>query len=106
MSIIQFLRIFWARRFIVLVTMVASFLGAYVVTLLVQPRYEATSRVMLDVMRPDPITGNVIGRSEGRYFDAQVELVRDYSVTGPVVDALGFLSDPVRIAQYQARPAA
>ncbi|THD65109.1 hypothetical protein [Phenylobacterium sp.] len=105
MSILQFLRIFWARRMIVLVAMITSFLGAYVVTLLVQPRYEATSRVMLDLLKPDPITGEVIGRgASGTYFDNQMELVKDYSVTGPVVDAMGWLSDPSRMRSYQARP--
>jgi polysaccharide biosynthesis transport protein len=103
MNIIQFLRIFWARRMIVLVAIVTSFLGAYVVTLLVQPRYEATSRVMMDILRPDPITGEVIGRAAGTYFENQMELVSDYSVTGPVVDAMGWLSDPGQIRAYQAR---
>lgn len=104
MSIIQFLRIFWARRMIVLVTMIAAFLGSYVVTLLVAPRYEATARVMLDVISADPITGDTIGRSSGTYFQAQAEQVKDYAVTGAVVDALGFLSDPGKIGAYQGRP--
>ncbi len=104
MSIIQFLRIFWARRMVVLITMIASFLGSYVVTLLVQPRYEATSRVMLDVISVDPITGDTIGRSAGAYYELQAEQVKDYAVTGAAVDALGFLSDPGRIAAYQSRP--
>ena len=45
MSIIQFLRILWARRILVLVALVASVFGAFVVVTLVQPRYEATARV-------------------------------------------------------------
>src|ERR1700761_1788069 len=107
MSILQFLRIFGARRMIVLVAMITSFLGAYVGTLLVQPRYEATSRVMLDLLKPDPITGEIIGGgAAGTYFDNQMELVKDYSVAGAVVDAMGWLSDPSRMRQYQGRPAA
>jgi polysaccharide biosynthesis transport protein len=103
MNIIQFLRIFWARRMIVLVAVVTAFIGAYVVTLLVQPRYEATARILIDVLRPDPITGEVVGRGAASYFDKQMELINDYAVTGPVVDALGWLSDPGRIRAYQAR---
>src|SRR5262249_13626469 len=34
----------------------------------------------------------------------QKELVKDYQVTAPVVDRLGWLGDPGRIAAYQARP--
>lgn len=105
MSILQFLRIFWARRMIVLVAMVTSFVGAYVVTLLVAPRYEATARVMLNLIRPDPITGETIGRSAGAYFESQIELVKDYSVAARVVDEFGWLSDPDRINAYQSRPA-
>lgn len=104
MSILQFLRIFWARRMIVLIAMVASCLGAYVVTLLVSPRYEATAKVMLNfITRADPITGETVGRSASAFVEAQTELLSDYSVTGRVVDEFGWLSDPGRINAYQAR---
>lgn len=105
MSILQFLRIFWARRMIVIIAMVTSFVGSYVVTLLVSPRYEANARVMMDLVRPDPITGESVGRAANLYFSSQIELVKDYSVTGQVVDAFGWLSDPGRIQAYQSRPA-
>lgn len=105
MSILQFLRIFWARRMIVVIAMVASCLGAYVVTLLVAPRYEATAKVMLNfITRADPITGETVGRSAAAFVEAQTELLSDYSVTGRVVDEFGWLSDPGRINAYQARP--
>jgi uncharacterized protein involved in exopolysaccharide biosynthesis len=105
MSIIQFLRILWARRILVLVALVACVLGAFVVVTLVQPRYEATARVNMDILKQDPLSGGSVDvRNAGVYFDAQQELVKDYSVAGPVVDRLGWLSDPGRIRAYQARP--
>jgi protein tyrosine kinase modulator len=106
MHILQFLRIFWARRWLVVIAMVASVIGAWVVLLIVPPRYEATSRVTLNtIVRPDPITGEVTNaRTAGAYFDAQIELLKDYGVTGRVVDQSGWLSDPGRIAAYQHRP--
>jgi succinoglycan biosynthesis transport protein ExoP len=105
MSIIQFLRILWARRILVLVALVASVFGAFVVVTLVQPRYEATARVNMDILKQDPLSGGSIDtRNAGVYFDAQQELVKDYSVAGPVVDRLGWLSDPGRIRAYQGRP--
>jgi uncharacterized protein involved in exopolysaccharide biosynthesis len=106
MNILQFLRIFWARRAIVLIAMTASVIGALIVVLLVQPRYEATSRVMLGMLvRPDPVTGEVLNeKTASAYFDSQMELIADYSVTGRVVDQLGLLSDPNEIRAYANRP--
>lgn len=107
MGIIQFLRIIWARSLLIAACTVFTFLGALVVTLIVQPRYEAVSRVMLALLKPDPVTGNGIQtQTVGPYVETQRELVKDYQVTSPVVDALGWLTDPGRIAAYQKRPAA
>lgn len=107
MSIIQFLRILWARRVVILACAIFTFLGGFAVTLAVAPRYEATSRVMLNILKPDVVTGEDANlRNLGAYIDTQRELLKDYRVTGPVVDQLGWLSDPRKIAEYQARPAA
>src|SRR4051812_37120502 len=104
MNIIQFLRILWARRILVIVAFVASVVGAYVVAVLVQPRYEAEARVNIDILKKDPVAGlNQDLRSAAVYFDGQQQMIRDYSVTGPVVDKLGWLTDPGRIRAYQAR---
>jgi len=106
MNIVQFLRIIWARRILVILAFVASVAGAYVVAILVQPRYEAVARVNIDLLRKDPVSGlNQDIRNAGIYFDAQQQLIKDYSVTGPVVDRLGWLTDPNLIRAYQARNA-
>jgi uncharacterized protein involved in exopolysaccharide biosynthesis len=106
MSIIQFLRILWARAALIVACTVFTFLGGLVVTLLVQPRYEATARVMLNILKPDPVTGRVTAAADlGPYIDTQRELIKDYRVTAPVVAALNWETDPQKIAQYQARPA-
>jgi uncharacterized protein involved in exopolysaccharide biosynthesis len=106
MNIVQFLRILWARRILVIVAFIAAVAGAFIVVNLVQPRYEATARVNIDLLKQDPVSGMAKDvRNAGVFFDAQQELIRDYSVTGPVVDKLGWLTDPGRIAAYQARPA-
>jgi uncharacterized protein involved in exopolysaccharide biosynthesis len=106
MSIIQFLRIVWARWLLIVACTVFTFLGGFLVTLLVQPRYEATAHVMMNVLKPDTVTGAVANfQSFGAYIQTQQELVKDYQVTAPVVDRLGWLSDPGRITQYQSRPA-
>jgi uncharacterized protein involved in exopolysaccharide biosynthesis len=105
MNIVQFLRILWARRLLIIVAFVAAVVGAYLVTLLVQPRYEAVSRVNIDILKRDPVSGlNQDIRSASVYFDAQQQMIKDYAVTGPVVDKLGWLTDPGRIRAYQSRP--
>lgn len=105
MNIVQFLRILWARRILVIVAFIAAVAGALIVVNLVQPRYQATARVNIDLLKADPVSGMAKDvRNAGVFFDAQQELIRDYSVTGPVVDKLGWLTDPGRIAAYQARP--
>ena len=106
MSIIQFLRIIWARWLLIVACTVFTFLGGFAVTLIVQPRYEATAHVMMNVLKPDAVTGMTQNlQNFGAYIQTQQELVKDYQVTAPVVDRLGWLSDPGRIAQYQSRPA-
>lgn len=106
MSIIQFLRIIWARWLLIVACTVFTFLGGFLVTLIVPPRYEATAHVMMNVLKPDAVTGTVQNlQNFGAYIQTQQELVKDYQVTAPVVDRLGWLSDPGRIAAYQSRPA-
>ena len=105
MSIIQFLRILWARRWIIVAATVSCVAGAAIVVLVVPPRWEAHSRVMLDLIKPDPLTGEVIGPGSRAYAATQIELVKDYAVAGQVADQLGWLSDPLLISRYQHRPA-
>src|SRR3546814_2304793 len=94
MSIGQFFAILWARRAFVFVTTAAALLGAAFVVLLLPPRYEAKSRVMLNFIKPDPVTGEVISSSFARtYTKTQTELIRDYRVAGQVVDKLGLRSE-------------
>ncbi len=102
MSLIQFLRILIARRWIIL----GLFLGIPVVALLVASRlpqrYPAAARVMLDVIKPDPVTGAVIATQFVRgYTKTQTELIKDYRVAGEVVDKLGIVNQPSAIATFQ-----
>lgn len=106
MSIIQFLRILWSRAPLVLIAVLAAVLGAYVVTLVAQPRFQATSRIMLELLKPDAVTGRSYSNPKtiAAYVATQKEVIRDYSVAGQVAEDLGWLSDPNKIRQYQGRP--
>ena len=78
MTIVQFLRILWARRLIVAAAAISCVLGAFVVTQIVPPRYQAQSRVMLDIVKPDPLTGQTqAGNFARAYTKTQIELIQD-----------------------------
>lgn len=101
MSIQQFFRIIWARRTILWITLGASLLAAAVTLLLVPKSYEATSRVVMEVLKPDPVTGEIIqGGGQRAYISTQMELVKDYRVAGRVADQLGWTGSTDLAQQY------
>lgn len=103
MSITHFFRILWVRRNLVLVTTLAALAAALLVVQIVPARYTATSRVMLDIVKPDPVTGQALSSQFARAFVAtQIELIKDYRVAGRVVDDFNWTSSPVLAAAYQS----
>jgi len=101
MSLLQFLRILAARRLIIIVSLLSCVGAAFIVTLLLPPRYEAQSRLMLDLVKPDPVTGTVIATQFARaYTRTQVELVRDQRVASQVVDMFRLDQDPQLQQEY------
>ncbi|HZZ69120.1 MAG TPA: hypothetical protein VFE18_13185 [Phenylobacterium sp.] len=104
MNIYQFFRIIWARRSIILASMVSTFVLAGIVLLFIPAHYKAESRVMLDVIKPDPVTGQVMATTFLRaYTKTQIELVQDYQVARHVVDDLKWANDPELVAKYHDR---
>lgn len=102
MSITQFLRILMMRRQIIIVALLASILAGVAIVKLIPKQYEAKSRVMLEIIRPDPVTGEVLSSSYARaYTKTQIELIKDYRVAGRTVDKLGWLGSADLAAQYQ-----
>ena len=102
MSIFQFLRILWAHRYVTLATTVCTLIGAFIAILIVPPSYQAVSRVMLNTLKPDPVTGEVISSVSSRtYVTTQTELIKDYEVAGKAVDQLGWASNPDVVTRYQ-----
>lgn len=104
MSIFQFLRILWARRVLIVAATISCVIGAFIVIQIVPPRYQAQSRVILELLKPDPVTGEVTSpRFASAYTKTQIELIQDYRVAGRVVDDLGWMNDPNLLTQYQNR---
>jgi uncharacterized protein involved in exopolysaccharide biosynthesis len=102
MSIVQFFRILWARRWLIAVATAASACGAILVILFVPPRWDAHSRVMLEIIKPDPLTGDVVSGNSHPYAATQIELIRDYRVAGQAAEDLGWTRDPKWIARFHS----
>jgi uncharacterized protein involved in exopolysaccharide biosynthesis len=106
MSIFQFLRVMWAYRIMILTFAVAAHIAATATVELVTPRYEAQSRVMLDVIKPDPVTGQVMSTAFLRaYTKTQTELIKDVQVARRVVDDLKWSENKEMQREYRERPA-
>jgi uncharacterized protein involved in exopolysaccharide biosynthesis len=106
MSLIQFFRILWARRIIIIVSVLACCGAAFIGGKIIPARFTAASRVMLDIVKPDPVTGEIISSGFARaYMRTQIELIRDYRIAGRAADSMEWTSSPVLAAQYAARPA-
>jgi uncharacterized protein involved in exopolysaccharide biosynthesis len=104
MSILQFFRILWARRLLILLTTVVTTLVMVVVCEVVPPTYEAQTRVMLDVLKPDPVTGEVMATAFLRaYVKTQIELLEDEGVAREVVQSLKWEKNKEFLKEYRNR---
>ena len=99
------LRALLGRWPVILIAVVACLAGGLAVIATAVPRYKGTARVILDYIRPDPTTGAVLpSKMLDAYIASQIGLIRDFQVTGPAVEALGFLDDPDIQNGYYANP--
>src|SRR5688500_17459564 len=99
-------RILWARRLIVLIVTLCALAGGAIVAATADRQYDATARVMLNIYKPDPITGFRLGRRQiDPYIESQLSFIRDVQVVLPAVEAVGWLDDPEILEPYNARPA-
>ncbi|WP_353216590.1 Wzz/FepE/Etk N-terminal domain-containing protein [Sandarakinorhabdus sp.] len=103
MSIIQLLRILFARRWVLAIAVFLSVAVAGAVGLILPPRYPATARVLMDNFKPDPVTGQIISGNGLRVFiTTQLELIKDYRIAGDAVDRLGLTSNADLLANWQS----
>lgn len=101
MTLQQFLRILFARRLMIFAAVLASLIGALLVIAIVPARYQASTRVMLDIIKPDPVTGQILANQFVRgYTKTQTELIKDYKVAGRVVDDLGWMNNPTVVERF------
>lgn len=102
MSLVQFLRILFARRWIIISTTVVCMVVAGVVSLFIPKYYEGKARVQLDILKADPVTGTGIAPNFLKaYTRTQSEMIRDERTLGEVADKLGWADSPVYMQAYQ-----
>lgn len=100
------LRALSARWQIIAVTTTACLLGGFWVVMSSAPRYMGHARVVIDYIRPDPLTGAIIpSETLDAYLAGQIRMLRDAQVVGPTAEALGWLNDPAVLTAYADRPA-
>ena len=98
----QLFRIVLAWRGFILLSAAGCCIVAVIVAAQSSPIYQSIARVEMDIIGPDVVTGVAIGQRYAEAFTTtQVELIRDYSVAGRVVDLAGFANSPDMAAQYR-----
>lgn len=103
MSLIQFLRILIARRWLVFGTALVCLVTAIIVGFFLPKNYEGKARVVLDLVKPDPVTGQMLSSGFARaYTQTQFELIRDRGTMGAVVDQLGWAQSPAVVKVFAA----
>ena len=106
MNFFQFVRILKAWWVIIAVCVVSALMAALIAIKLMPTQYEANSRILLDLLEPDAVTGKTLSSGNTRgYVKTQIELIRDYRVAGRVVDNLRWAESPFYLERYQNRGA-
>jgi succinoglycan biosynthesis transport protein ExoP len=100
MNILQFLRIFWARRRVILAATVSCLIGAMIVVIVIPPEWKASSRVMVDLGKTDVVTGEADPNSARGAVETQLAMATDPTVAGRVIDDLNLTSDPGLIESF------
>lgn len=101
MNLVQFLRILWARRWMAIVPAFVALLVGLAISYLLPARYPGTARLMLDTIRPDPVTGIGVGGLEAtNYIRTQLQLISDDRVIGTAIDRLGLANNPATQARF------
>lgn len=107
MSLQQFAQILWARRSIVLAALLSCVVAAVITSYLLPERYTGRARVVLDIIKPDPVTGLTLATQFARtYTGTQIAMIKDYQVAEPTIDKLGWANNPQVAASFAGSGAA
>jgi len=102
MSIAQYLRIIWARKWLVLALLVITVITGTLVTFFVLSKQFTAEASMVVEVRNDPIMGALApGLASPAYLATQVEILKSDRVAGRVVKMLGVERSPEAVRQWR-----
>ena len=106
MSIKQYLRIIWARKWLVLSLLVVVSAAGIALTLLLPKQYTADASLIVE-MRIDPVLGALApSLAAPSYMATQIEVLRSDRVAARVVKMLGVERSPASVQQWREETAA
>lgn len=95
MNMISFLRVIWARKNVLFMTIGLTVLAAIAARLILPPQYQATASVIVDIKQPDTVTGAMLSpQLMPGYIATQVDVLSSHNVALKVVDDLKLTQDP------------
>jgi chain length determinant protein EpsF len=102
MTIAQYLRIIWARKWLVLALLALTTLIGTLITLFVlSKQFQAEASMVVEV-RNDPVLGALApGLASPAYLATQVEILKSDRVAGRVVKMLGVERSPAAVQQWR-----
>jgi len=101
MSIKQFLRVVWARKWLVLALFVLVSVGGIAYTFQLPKLYTADTSMIVEV-RIDPVLGALApALGSPGYMATQIEIIRSERVAARVVKMLGVERSPTAVAQWR-----
>jgi chain length determinant protein EpsF len=101
MSIKQFLRIVWARKWLALALAIVVAIAGTAITLLIPKQYTAETAMIVE-MRIDPVLGALApSLAMPGYMATQIDILKSERVAGRVVKMLGVERSPTAVAQWR-----
>lgn len=102
MSIAQFLRIVWARKWLILASLVLVSAAGTLVTLFVMSKQYVAQASMVVEIRVDPMIGAMApGMAAPAYLATQIEVLKSDRVAMRVVKMLGVERSPAAVRQWR-----
>lgn len=101
---VKLARVLWARRLIVIMALLGCVIGGVYVVATAPRIYIARARVILDLVKMDEGSGQVMSKDFAEpYVASQLYFLKDIDVTGRVVQQFGWLDDPLVVEQFSQR---
>ncbi|NHZ92151.1 chain length determinant protein EpsF [Massilia sp. CCM 8733] len=102
MNLSQFLLILYARKYIILATLLVTVTLTLMVSLSMPKTYQATASVLLNYKGVDPLTGIAMpSQLLPGYMATQIDIISSKNVAGRVVDQLKMAENPTVVEQFR-----